>query len=129
MNPGLHGGDLDDVTNNKEEDAEAHALPPTPPVRRVGPREGAAERPDAHEGYEEGLNDRDPGKAAVRLFRGEPALEVGKEEHGGDLAGVVTEQETPYGGDDTEENGLGAAFCAIDANRPEELTMSVLFPI
>jgi hypothetical protein len=48
----------------------------------------------------------------------ETVLEVAKQQHTRDLAGIIAKEEAPYRGDSPEDEGLDAAVGAIDADGP-----------
>lgn len=117
VDPGVHGGDLDDVANDEDEDTEGHGLAATPPVGSVGARQSTDERTDTHQGDEERLNDGNPLLVALGSL-GEAVHEILEQKHGRNLASIVSEEETTDGSCHSQQDGLSTAVGAIDLDRP-----------
>lgn len=139
VDPALHGGDLDNVADNEDDDTEGKTLSPTEPIRsavnhivskeysdRVFLKEGLSvqrssertkESTDTHERDDQRLDSRVERIGAIGLKRTETVLEVMEQQHARDLTGIIAEQETAERGDDAHHDGLQTAVRAIDAYR------------
>lgn len=87
VNPRVHRGDLDDISDDEQEDTESQALAATPPVGSVGAGQSTQEGADAHEGDEDGRAGGGDGVAGccAGVFDSEAAQEVFEDEHAADL--------------------------------------------
>jgi len=87
VDPRLHRGDLDDVSNDEKEDTKCQTLAATPPVGCVGAGKSTQEGTDAHEGDEDGRPGCGDGIACccTRVLDTETTEEVFEDEHATDL--------------------------------------------
>ena len=110
---------LTGVSDDEYNDTEGQRLSAAHGVGGVGAGQSTNQATDAHEGDDDTLDDTFELPVVGGPSLAKTALEVGEDEHTGNLTRVVAEEETTQTGYSAQEDGLDTAVGAIDPDGPD----------